>query len=468
MSVGLSELLDKWLNSLRKHANRDWWKFNFKNAGVDKWNDFKDAMIANTTMFLNEFATALRFSDLDTLLELLVSKIVKAFCGGVIGSFVSLMKCWCSLDGAKALIVQDLVDSDASFNCIHSALSGAKKFYCALKLAESLKAKEGNIKSAIGKRMESFKIDKGHTIKSMLERPFHKVVLDHLVVDNELVLKPSLVKSKYRPLEHIFNGAFSGVMCLIDFDEFFKVVFNLSDGKAAGLLGISNELWKHCDKSVLDMLLVLLNCCLSNESVPNPWKKAWVSMIPKPYDFISVGVYNKWDTLIHKDLKLKSGLPLDFPSNTIHHLSFYGLKFFLQIQSKSKIASLVDFVNSGGILGQLFSHQSHDLQVWCWHPVHPLVSSVHTHVSVSNNFLADMNVHVCCSGVSVSSICPVALCGTGPLNILEFSDYVSICDHLSQVDASVLSVYTDGFLKDFGTVNCSASITDDYLGSQVK
>ncbi|KAG9306817.1 hypothetical protein G9A89_005718 [Geosiphon pyriformis] len=166
---------------------------------------------------------------------------------------------------------------------------------------------------AINKRMESFELDKSHTIRSVLERLFCKVTLDHLVVDDELVLEPALVKAKvdavmerwtrkrnivsdvtgvwdrqYQPLEYVFDNTFSGVMSLIDFDEMFNVVLNLPDGKAAGLSGISNELWKHCDKSVLDMLLVLLNVCLEHESVPGPWKEAWVSIIPKPYEWKGV------------------------------------------------------------------------------------------------------------------------------------------------------------------------------------
>ncbi|KAG9304837.1 hypothetical protein G9A89_016867 [Geosiphon pyriformis] len=52
-----------------------------------------------------------------------------------------------------------------------------------------------------------------------------------------------------------------------------------------------------------------------------------------------------------------------------------------------------------------------------------------------------------------------ALCDTGFLNILEFSDCVSICNHLSQVNASMLSVYIDRSLKNFGIVNCSAGAT---------
>ncbi|KAG9288587.1 hypothetical protein G9A89_008459 [Geosiphon pyriformis] len=50
--------------------------------------------------------------------------------------------------------------------------------------------------------------------------------------------------------------------------------------------------------------------------------------------FVSVGMCTKWDALIRKGLKLKSGLPLNFSSNTIHHPSFYGLKSFSQSQSE--------------------------------------------------------------------------------------------------------------------------------------
>ncbi|KAG9294261.1 hypothetical protein G9A89_021620 [Geosiphon pyriformis] len=790
MSVDLGRLLDKWLNSLHKHANKDQWKFNFKNAGVDKWNNFKDVIMANKKWFKNNDHIFTKGSSRFHRLELLVSKIVRAFRGGVVGSFVSLVKCWCFLDRAKALIVQDLVDFGASFDCICSALSGARKSYHALKLTESLRAKKGDIKSAINKRMESFEIDKGHTIKSVLEHPFRKVVLNHLVVDNELVLEPSLVKSKidsimgisdvsddwcwqYWLLEYIFDGAFSGVMCSIDFDEFFEVVSNLLDGKAAGLSGISNKLWKHCDKSILDMLLVLLNCVLTNtcpialiktackilskifsdrifstcstfdvlygdnfsvlkgtmtQSVifaiglvikdaleknrelwlvlQNMWKAydsvgwdhlkkslvmtdfgltdgyhvhdgldqgevfspllwyvfynpllckvkcqksvcgyrinshfisksgrtesrtgfssffaagafiddtIWVgsswnatqhifdvasdffqindisinnkktvaipinSRISNPFFFISgslitiakkeeshqyLGIFlltesfskpslakvhsdvrfftnlvlrkvvlDKQflylmsvvfysivsykmqfsfvpDALICKGLKLKSGLPLDFSSDTIHHPSFYDLRSFLQIQSKSKIASLVDFINSDEILGcflvltpclsvglfcsYLFSafnnfltgiihilldcnlSLSGPLVSFFWfHDGMPMSTVLNHHGVVFDWYTFKqwkrLDPHgpvpdwfrlstAFLNSISVSPICSMALCGTGLLNILEFSDCVSICNYLSQVNANVLSVYTDGSLKNFGTANYSAGV----------
>ncbi|KAG9300574.1 hypothetical protein G9A89_000755 [Geosiphon pyriformis] len=53
------------------------------------------------------------------------------------------------------------------------------------------------------------------------------------------------------------------------------------------------------------------------------------------FSFVPISMCNKWDALIRKDLKLKSGLLLDFSS-------------------------------------YLFLHRSHDLQVSCWHPIHPL------------------------------------------------------------------------------------------------
>ncbi|KAG9285168.1 hypothetical protein G9A89_004383 [Geosiphon pyriformis] len=61
------------------------------------------------------------------------------------------------------------------------------------------------------------------------------------------------------------------------------------------------------------------------------------------FSFIPLNVCNKWDTLIHKGLKSKFGLPLDFPNNALHHPSF-------------KSASVIAFVNSVGVLSCLFSH----------------------------------------------------------------------------------------------------------------
>ncbi|KAG9286495.1 hypothetical protein G9A89_014661 [Geosiphon pyriformis] len=294
VSMGLGGLLDAQLNTLHKQVNKNHWKYNFIK--------FKEDMLANAAMFHDEFYAAKMSLDLDTMwghlrqvvclsaknvfkkkwfkgfnsvynkvlsrfhkLELLVSKIVKPSHLVSHGEFASLLDTWKGIDPANASVVDSLFLSGSHFDTIHSALAKIRKSYCSSKLSESNHAKESQIKSAIDKRIESFELNKGHTM-----------VLDHLVVGDELVLDPAPVKSKvdeiiegwtrkrrvvldvndewfcqYCSLGYVFNKAFSGVMGLIDFDKLFGVVSNLLDGKAAGLL-------------------------------------AWVSIISKPYEWEGV------------------------------------------------------------------------------------------------------------------------------------------------------------------------------------
>ncbi|KAG9287379.1 hypothetical protein G9A89_023751 [Geosiphon pyriformis] len=246
VSVGLSGLLDTQLNSFCKQANRDCWKFDFKDADKDKCNNFKKSMSNNAAMFSVEFATANIIHKIMTLsagkifkkkwfksfdevftkdssrfhrLELLVSKIVKASCEENI----------------------DLMNTGVSFNHVCFALY---KSYCTVKLTESLRANKVNIRSVINRKMESFEVNKSHMIRSMLECSFHKVVFGHLVVDDKLILEPDLVKSKIDVIMdgwtrkcrvYVFDEAFSGVISSINFDELVKVVSDLPDNKATGL-----------------------------------------------------------------------------------------------------------------------------------------------------------------------------------------------------------------------------------------
>ncbi|KAG9286979.1 hypothetical protein G9A89_001217 [Geosiphon pyriformis] len=124
------------------------------------------------------------------------------------------------------------------------------------------------------------------------------------------------------------------------------------------------------------------------------------------FSFVSVDVCSKWDALVCKILKSKSGLPHDFPSNALHHLSLYNLKTFEQIQTESKSAFIIAFVNSTGVLGCLFSHRSYDLQVLSWCPRHLLLFPARVGISLSNNFLAGV---VCIfSGCNLSLGGPLA------------------------------------------------------------
>ncbi|KAG9291717.1 hypothetical protein G9A89_012002 [Geosiphon pyriformis] len=119
VSMSLGGLLDMQLNFFYKQANKNHWKFNFKSANDTMWTRFKDALAANAAMFSDDFITSKHFQI--WILELLVSKIVRASYKADVDSFVFLMKYWCSLDSVKALVIQDLVDSGATFDHVHSA-----------------------------------------------------------------------------------------------------------------------------------------------------------------------------------------------------------------------------------------------------------------------------------------------------------------------------------------------------------
>ncbi|KAG9305774.1 hypothetical protein G9A89_001062 [Geosiphon pyriformis] len=108
------------------------------------------------------------------------------------------------------------------------------------------------------------------------------------------------------------------------------------------------------------------------------------------FSFVSSGICRKWDILVRKGLRSKACLPHDFPNEALHHPSLYGLKPFDQIQSESKVAAVIFFLNAPGILGWLFLHCFLDLQVLGWTPLNPLQFLVKLHVSPVNNFLADM------------------------------------------------------------------------------
>ncbi|KAG9296260.1 hypothetical protein G9A89_014852 [Geosiphon pyriformis] len=219
VSVGLGDLLDMQLFSLYKQTNKDHWKFDIKNVNAVKWLEFKNASTANASMFLDAFAMAERFSDMDMIWDI-VCKIMVILAGGTfkkkwVKGFDSVFNKVSSKFHKLELLVSKLVKSshlvsDGNFalllnifDTICSELAKAKKSYCSSKLLEFKCAGEAHIRRAIKNRMESFEMDKGCTIRSVLKCSFCKVVLDYLVVSDELVLEPELVKSK---VDEIMEG----------------------------------------------------------------------------------------------------------------------------------------------------------------------------------------------------------------------------------------------------------------------
>ncbi|KAG9302151.1 hypothetical protein G9A89_020585 [Geosiphon pyriformis] len=714
---------------------------------------FKNNMAANAAMFYDDFFVAGMCSDLNAMwfkdydcifvkesskfykLELLVLKLVKAFCLDFFGEFMSLLDKWESLDLVNASVVKSLFLLGSPFDTIWSVL---------------------------------FK--KWNVLGNLV-----LVTLNHLVMNNKLVLELNLVRTKVDvimeewtrkhnvSLEYVFDNAFSGVMCSIDFNKMSDVISNLPNKKVAGFFGISNKLWKHCDRPVLDMLLVLLNLCLDLLMISKlyKWKdvftntcsialietahkilskiflnriffayskfnvlrgnnffvlkstttqssifaieslvlqnmrkaydsvgwkhlrkslvkikmcdkfiqffggihngqvnkvmtdfgltneyqihdgldqgevfslflwhifydpllckvkrqesicgyrldscfitktgyfESWADLtsffavgafiddtiwignsqaatqhilniaskffrindisinndktvailincrsLSKPslakahldavsnkqfsylvsvFSFVSTNVYVKWDTMICKSLKSKSGLPLNFPNNTIYYSSLYGLKSFKQVQAEDKSAFVVSFANSVGILGCLFAHRSHNLQVLSWCLCHSLLFPSHINVNPSDNFLAGVvwiflgcdlsldglvtnafhfqngtpmsvilnkptfhkcvsllwhygiafvkqlcshmisywfNVSVCfLNGFGPSFVCNLLLPDVGLSNVLESHKFEVVYSHLLRVNSGHLSLFMNGFLSGLGTPGMKA------------
>ncbi|KAG9304897.1 hypothetical protein G9A89_010759 [Geosiphon pyriformis] len=433
------------LNSFHRQANKNCWKFDFKDANNAKWGEFKEAMTANTAMLSDGFIISAQFLDLDMMwntihkiitlsankifrkkwsksynsvftkefskfykLELLVSKIAKAFH---------------EEDIDRASIVQKIVTFSAGFDCMHSAL---------FSLAESLQAEKLQIRSAVNSRIENFATNKSSTIRS--------VVLNHLVVENELILESNLVKTKidiimegwtrkrnvvgdffddwshqYQPLEYVFDDAFSNVMYLVNFDKLLGVISNLPDGKAVNLSGVLNELWKHCNKL----------------SVLGAWKKAWVLMIPKPYEPIA---------LVETVHKIFFKILLDKISLAYSSFDVLCKDNFLVL--KSTIMQSPIFV-IGSIIENALK-KNHGL--WLFINFLDSVVSFPTHFS--------------------------SVIGTEYLDILESSKFELIYNQLLGLKTDSIFVYTHGSLKSLGSVDIRAGamvfFEDISLGLEIK
>ncbi|KAG9299247.1 hypothetical protein G9A89_013895 [Geosiphon pyriformis] len=302
--VGLGGLLNIHLNSLCKQTNKNYWKFNIKDADVNGWFRFRDCSFVMVLGMKDNFLATAAEQDLDAMwsllekvlvdsadkifsqcwfsefqcsknkqsskflgLKLLIVKIVKKFDLADTFGFNCLVRKWFTLDADKALMLMNMVQLDWGKVAVLKFLSIIKKEYKKSKLYELKLMQEASIREAIEKHMEKFCSDKDSMIRSVLDWPFRKVVLDYLVIDNELVLESKKVKLKvnsimkdwtrrqmvpsvlsdlwahqYAPLAYVKDNAFSGVMSTITLNELLLVVSGLPDGKAAGLSGIPNKL----------------------------------------------------------------------------------------------------------------------------------------------------------------------------------------------------------------------------------
>ncbi|KAG9301413.1 hypothetical protein G9A89_018085 [Geosiphon pyriformis] len=254
--VGLGGFLDKQLNTLRKLANTDHWKFNFRDSDAAKWECFNECVTANMLLLRDDFTTVKDLSNLNAIifdcfknkhlsrfyqLELLIAKIVKALSVGDSLKVAHLVKIWSVLDNIEFSKISGLLDARSNFAEVFKQLSVTEKHYHKAKYIESELAKSASINRAISKHMDDFVSGKENMINSILKCPFCKVVLNHLVLDGNLILEPAEVKAKYASLNYVVDNAFSGVINKIRLGDLCDVVKNLLDSKAAGLSGILSD-----------------------------------------------------------------------------------------------------------------------------------------------------------------------------------------------------------------------------------
>ncbi|KAG9302946.1 hypothetical protein G9A89_022363 [Geosiphon pyriformis] len=171
------------------------------------------------------------------------------------------------------------------------------------------------------------------------------------------------------------------------------------------------------------------------------------------FSFVPLSVCCKWDALIHKGFKSKAGLSLDFPNDALHHLSLYSLKTFEQIQAESNSAFIVYFANAVEILVVLAPvHSDSPVELSClWFlgrldPHGPIPNWFGVSVGYLGGTESSSSVHNCSVGISSAP------------SVLESTDFDLVCNHLLELGADSLSVYTDGSLAGLGTFSVKSDV----------
>ncbi|KAG9297812.1 hypothetical protein G9A89_000117 [Geosiphon pyriformis] len=412
-------------------------------------------------------------SDLDVMWKVLSETLVHAadvvffrhwftFSSGDLLESDQLVKIWLAVDIEEASKFFRLVLGGTSPSKLLKHLSIVKKGYQKSKYYESRASKDAVIKKAIDCCMENFCSDKGKIIKSVLKYLFHKIVLDHLVVNNELVIEPSKIKLKscqYMLLDYVDDNVFTGVIKEIDMEELSLVVGSLLNEKTAGLLGIPNELWKHCGLEFISFFggihegrinKVMTNFGLSNGYkvdngldqgevfFPFLWRIFYDSLLceVKRHKHLCGYHINTWfvvrtgrvETVGGKTSFLAAGV---FVNDTIWVGSSQALtQYILNIVSVKDASLLINGLPIS-IAKKGESHRYLDIFLSMKGLFKPSLAQVHKDVS---------------SGLSV-------------LNVLDSNDFSGVHNSLLDVWLDHVEVYTNGSLKGagFAEVTCEAA-----------
>ena len=167
-----------------------------------------------------------------------------------------------------------------------------------------------NIKIAIQKNQEYFTTNRSHMIANILEKSYKPIIIDKVSQNNNFIDNPPEVleavkqhfynwtrkrttkswpsdewKNQYEPKSHISNNAFNSIMNPISNEEFEKTINESSSHKAPGSSGIQNILIKNASSLLKQHLLEIYNLCLLETNMPDKWKNAVITLIPKPKEW---------------------------------------------------------------------------------------------------------------------------------------------------------------------------------------
>ncbi|PKY36689.1 hypothetical protein RhiirB3_459910, partial [Rhizophagus irregularis] len=92
-------------------------------------------------------------------------------------------------------------------------------------------------------------------------------------------------KEQYKPQPHINENIYSSIMDAPSYDEWLDIIQQLSNGKATGPSGVSNEMLKHLSDDCNQILYYLICKIIELGYLPKQWKEATVFPIAKPKPF---------------------------------------------------------------------------------------------------------------------------------------------------------------------------------------
>ncbi|KAG9289485.1 hypothetical protein G9A89_008046 [Geosiphon pyriformis] len=132
--------------------------------------------------------------------------------------------------------------------------------------------------------------------------------------------------------------------------------------------------------------------------------------------------------LIRRELRLKAGLPKDFPNKAFHYPSLYGLKSFEQLQTECKVASVLCFSNAGGVLGCLFNYKSLDLQILGWSPIHLLCHPIRLRINLDLSIGTKVGELVFSTMAELQAIALALECVSPDSSVVVYSNSQAVLD----------------------------------------